>query len=301
VLVQMRGGKRRLIVQCGDCGKELERFPSEAKYKKNFFCNCSCKGAWQSVNCRGKNSPNSGPNPNLQGENNPNYGNRWTEEQKKHLSEITKERMKDPRARYAAGTANRGKKFSEERIRRMHSGRSSDSYSRSHTEETRKLIGEKSAAKWTSEYKEAHRETMIKLGHWVSEEDKLDYAVYFEEADWIRRMWDYCSVEGLSKLREKGIWHYKTNLDGLVRDHAFSRRSGFECGVFPEILRHPANLNLITHRDNVSKARSGGRDSDSISLNALFSRITEENWDWEEQDLCVHLVFHYEAGYRWCR
>ena len=41
---------------------------------------------------------------------------------------------------------------------------------------------------------------------------------------------------------------------GITRDHIYSRKSGFINGVFPEILRHPANCKLMLNYENSSKS-----------------------------------------------
>lgn len=72
------------------------------------------------------------------------------------------------------------------------------------------------------------------------------------------------------QLFEKyGIWHYNKNKNGLVRDHKYSRGSGYKNSVFPEILRHPSNCHLISHSRNVQLARSG--NDDLISLEQLLT------------------------------
>jgi len=35
-----------MIVNCSNCGKELNRFPCDIKYYKNLFCNIKCKSEW---------------------------------------------------------------------------------------------------------------------------------------------------------------------------------------------------------------------------------------------------------------
>ena len=42
-------------------------------------------------------------------------------------------------------------------------------------------------------------------------------------------------------LKTLGVFNSKTNVNGIVRDHIFSRAMGFKFKVFPEILRHPCN------------------------------------------------------------
>ena len=81
------------------------------------------------------------------------------------------------------------------------------------------------------------------------------------------------------ELLEKYGW-YKTrckddpteNLNGISRDHMFSIREGFKNNIPPEIISHPANCQLIRHRDNNRK-----NTESSISLSELKERI--KNWD----------------------
>jgi hypothetical protein len=75
------------------------------------------------------------------GENNPNFNNKWSDEQKKHGSEISKQRFESEEMRFKAGSANRGVKFTEERIAAMHGHRTKESYSRPMKEETKVLVG----------------------------------------------------------------------------------------------------------------------------------------------------------------
>jgi hypothetical protein len=207
----------------------------------------------------------------------------------------------NPELRWEAGKANRGKKFSAERIEKMHGHRTFESYSQPHTEETKKKIGAKSAAKWTPEYKKKHHQTMVERGYWIAKEDKTDWEVYFKEAQWPERMFDYCSEEELDLLRALGVWHMKNNRAGLVRDHKYSRRSGFKSGVFAKLIRHPVNCQLITHSQNTSKAQSKNRDSDDQTLEELFDAIEKFELEWFEQEQCLNLIKSYEQGERWER
>jgi hypothetical protein len=62
------------------------------------------------------------------------------------------------------------------------------------------------------------------------------------------------------------------NLNGVSRDHMVSVKYGFENGIDPHIIAHPANCRLIRHNDNVSK------NSDCcISYEELLQRI--DIWD----------------------
>lgn len=83
----------------------------------------------------------------------------------------------------------------------------------------------------------------------------------------------------------------------------YSRKSGFINGVFPELLRHPCNCQIITHFNNVSKAQTKVNnrytDNDSHTLQELFSKILNYSGEWKEQQLCLHLIEKYNNGERW--
>lgn len=73
-------------------------------------------------------------------------------------------------------------------------------------------------------------------------------------------------------LIEKYGWYSptnkKNNLDGVSRDHMFSIKEGFEQGIDPKLLSHPANCKLMIHNENVSKNKTS-----SISIIELLQRI----------------------------
>lgn len=79
--------------------------------------------------------------------------------------------------------------------------------------------------------------------------------------------------EKTNDILKLGFFNQKTNTKGFVRDHKFSRKSGFNDLIFPEILRHPCNCSLIIHGDNVRKHHSKSIQSDSIQLSELFDNI----------------------------
>lgn len=77
-------------------------------------------------------------------------------------------------------------------------------------------------------------------------------------------------------LIEKHGWYSPSNknnnLGGVSRDHKFSVREGFEKNVSPEIMRHPANCELMIHNENISK-----NCNSSITLEQLLNQI--KIWD----------------------
>jgi hypothetical protein len=285
----------KVIVNCTYCGNELERH----KPSKTVFCSVQHKALYQKEFIVGSNHPLKGK-PGLSGKDNPNFGNRWTEEQKNNQSEKIKKIMKDPERRWLSGTANRGKKFDEQRRRNIsegHKGEKNHFYGKTHSNEIRELIGIKSANKFKDPiFKEKFRAKMVELGYYISDENRSDWEIYRMQSDWIERMVDYFSEIQIKQLNEVKFFNPKTNTKGLVRDHALSRMEGFKLGIFPEIIRHPANCNLILHSENSSK-----RSECSITLEILFDKIQNFTQNWKEQTKCIELINAYQSGLRWNR
>lgn len=76
------------------------------------------------------------------------------------------------------------------------------------------------------------------------------------------------------------------NPNGVSRDHMVSVRYGFDHGVDPKIISHPANCRLMQHRANVSKLMKC-----SITLQELNQRISDWNLKygltvWDGKDTC---------------
>jgi len=67
--------------------------------------------------------------------------------------------------------------------------------------------------------------------------------------------------------------------------------------VFPEIIRHPANCQIITHSNNIKKSLKNN-DSD-ITLVQLFNRIINWKDDYFEHSLCINLINDYNNGNRY--
>lgn len=267
---------------CDFCGLEYEKQSCLVKGKCHYCCR----------DCRYQHQKET-----MKGENNPNYGGgNWSDESKANVSKRMTERMKDPEERYRSGSANRGKKFSDE-IRKKMSEKRKGIRKPPLKDVVKKVIGEKSKAKWTEEYKQKHRQIMESLGIWYKLEDLSNRDIYYQEANWICKMFDIIPDD---RLKEFGVWNLSKNKGGLVRDHRYSRRSGLINKVFPELLRHPFNCQLLTQSENVSKSQKGnGNQQDSISLEELFDGILNYQFEWVEQDICIKLIEEYKQGNRW--
>jgi hypothetical protein len=227
------------------------------------------------------------------GENNPNFGKKWTEEEKQVASTLKKKQFSEnPEYRYKAGASNRGVKFSEDRIKAMHENRTTESYRRYPTETVRKIIGKKSKEKWTDEYKEKYRQRMEDLGHWVPLKDKDQYTIYYKDANWQGSMIEYFDDIAKENLSKFGIFGRK-NSKGWVRDHIVSRMLGYEFKLPVCVMRHPANLQFISHADNVRKGFADRRLTDMVKqgiINELLERIKNYNTIWTEQSVCMEYI-----------
>lgn len=235
------------------------------------------------------------------GANNPNFGKKWSNSLKENQSRRMKERYEvTPEYRVLAGSANRGKKFSEERCRNMGISKLGKP-GKPHSEKSKALIGQKSKERMgTAEMKYRIRSANEISGRWTSLEKTDSKKIYFKEANWPRKMFDTLDKEDdLEKLKSLGVFNAKTNPKGVVRDHSYSRRSGFLNKVFPEIIRHPCNCQVLTHSENIKKKDEKYIDKDTQSLDELFSKIEIYSKDWFEQEKVLRLITLYRSGERW--
>lgn len=293
--------KNKIIIKCAYCNCEIERCSSQVK-KKNF-CNINCKANWQREYNIVSEETKRKISKSVTRENNPNYGNKWTEIQRTKASIIHKKWQKDPNNRWISGTANRGKKFSPETCNNISEGHKGDKnwiYGKHHSEETIRKIGKASAKKFTPEFKAYMRQINEENGFWVPLSQKSDWKIYFQKADWIERMFDRMSTDETKLFKQVGIFSSK-NTHGVVRDHMYSRHSGFEAKVFPELLRHPVNCAIILQHDNITKKSTRYIDKDSQTRGQLFEKIKSFIGNWQEQDLCIQLINEYNQGRRWAR
>jgi len=98
-----------------------------------------------------------------------------------------------------------------------------------------------------------------------------EYKAYKSDANFKFNLADYPEEFDFSLIEKYG-WYSPTNknnnLDGVSRDHMLSVRDGFDLGINPEIISHPANCKLMIHRNNISKNKKS-----SITLEELLERI----------------------------
>jgi hypothetical protein len=236
----------------------------------------------------------------LCGTGNPNYGKRWSDEQKIVQSKLMSSKVNE-NTRLNSSKGMKGKHVSEETMNKRRETNKlkilNGFKSPTHTEEQKKQIGIKSSLKFTKEYKERMRIVNEKNGTWTPLEIRDEYHLYREFSNWKYQVLTENTI-GIEKLKTMKLYD-KTNRnkDALVRDHMYGRSEGFKNGVFPEIIRHPANCQIISHGENIKKSKS---NNDSIiSFIELSDRIKKWNLPYEEQELCVDLLEKYERGLKY--
>lgn len=259
---------------CYQCKSIFKRFQSQIRNPNRCFCSRHCSSKWNGLN------------------QNPNKGKLWSSDKKDAHAQLVKSSMTEE-AKWKSGSANRDKKFSEERIFKMHAHRSFESYSRPHTKESKELIGSKSRIRLLNpDYALAFRQTMEERGHWIPLSEKTIFENYWKQCQWIARMFDIIPNDNM----HLGVYCSFSNSKGAVRDHKFSIKTGFDLKVFPEILRHPANCAIITHSDNIKKRFT---IKDSLILDELFDLIETETYPfWAEQHIAVNRIRQYKQGIR---
>lgn len=279
ILCSICSNKRHKIL-CKKCGKECEI--SAGYIRKVDLVTFNCK------QCK------------LHGEGNPNFGKKWSIEKRKKFSELTKSRVDDD-YRKNCSKGMKGKKVSEDTKNKRkitNTLKLLNGYVKPEmSEKTKQKIGEKSSLKFTEEYKQRMRVINEKNGVWIPLEKKDDYKFYREISNWVGQVINENTI-GVDKL-QKGKLYDKNNRNknSYVRDHIFGRKNGFYMGVFPEIVRHPSNCQLITHGDNIKK--SFKNNDTEIELNELFDKIINWELGYFEQSLCLDLIKKYKNGERY--
>lgn len=266
-----------IMKECPVCGVEFKTYP----IRERNTCSKKCMGIYQT------------------GENNPNYGVSWSKEQREAASkrqlENSEELSKRTKESWVGADERRSAASKlQSQLGKKRIGVKNPFYGKSHTEDTKKVISIKSKEKFTKEFKETQRGIMEAKGHWRPLDEVEPYHLYRNKADWIARMWDIVPSE--YDIKQVGIFNVATNPKGLVRDHKLGRRLGFELGIFPELLRHPMNCQIIPHKQNVEKAVE---DDSIITHFELFTSIYNYKEPWDEQDLCLSLIEKYFNGERY--
>lgn len=112
---------------------------------------------------------------------------------------------------------------------------------------------------------------------WVnySESNKSEFRSYKDKCKFEFDVYDFPENFDISLIEKHG-WYTASNkgnnINGVSRDHMLSVREGFDLGISPNIIKHPANCELMCHSDNQKK-----RTKSSIKLEDLLIKI--EKWN----------------------
>lgn len=124
-------------------------------------------------------------------------------------------------------------------------------------------------------YKRKRKFCSLKCLNDYKKRNSSERQIYRSNCEFNFSLNDYPDEFDFSLIEQFGWYKAKNhgnNLNGVSRDHKFSVNEGFKQNVDPEIIRHPANCQLLRHNDNVSKF-----DKCSITLEEL--KIEIEYWN----------------------
>jgi hypothetical protein len=106
------------------------------------------------------------------------------------------------------------------------------------------------------------------------EKNKKPFLLYRQKCNFDFKLQDYPKKFDSNLIEQYG-WYSPSNkgnnLNGVSKDHMFSVKTGFELGIDPNVIKHPANCKIMLHKENQSK-----RTKSSITLEELLERI--KNW-----------------------
>jgi len=116
-----------------------------------------------------------------------------------------------------------------------------------------------------------------------NQKDMTEFAKYKQETNFKFSLNDYPNEFDFSLIEIYGWYKPKNkgdNLGGVSRDHMLSVRDGFNRGINPKLLSHPANCQLMIHNENVSKNKKS-----ILTYDELLERIDIWNKKYSPQVL----------------
>jgi endogenous inhibitor of DNA gyrase (YacG/DUF329 family) len=101
------------------------------------------------------------------------------------------------------------------------------------------------------------------------------YQKYYRSCAFAFNLSNYPNEFDFELIKKYGWYQAKNhgnNLGGVSRDHMMSINFGYKNGIESEMIKHPANCQLLVHNDNSSK-----NNKCSLTLDELQNRINEWN------------------------
>lgn len=107
-----------------------------------------------------------------------------------------------------------------------------------------------------------------------TEKNKEPFLLYRQRCNFHFNFNDYTNKFD-STLVEKYGWYSPVNKgnnpNGVSKDHMVSVKTGYDLGIDPNIINHPANCQILLNKQNQSKGKKN-----SITVEELLERI--QNW-----------------------
>jgi hypothetical protein len=116
---------------------------------------------------------------------------------------------------------------------------------------------------------QANEITARRLGRKVSTEKRQ----YQKQCEFTFDPYLYPSIPGYELLLQCGMFHPKTNPDGVCRDHMVSKEYGWRNKISPEVISSVYNCQYLLHSENIQKGTSC-----CITVEQLNDRIMWNNF-----------------------
>lgn len=119
------------------------------------------------------------------------------------------------------------------------------------------------------------------VGREITDEKKI----YKKECEFQFNPYDYSNIPGYDKLLKYGMYHPQKNPNPLsmTRDHLMSKEYGFRNQVPSEFIRHPANCQFITMKENSKK-----NEKSLLTFDQLMDRINTSEYKFNQVSLAYH-------------
>lgn len=124
---------------------------------------------------------------------------------------------------------------------------------------------------WNDDVKQKRKQTRVKKGYDIDPLLKDPFDLYESEVDRLtektyKTFQYFINPKNHKRGRTKGSWQL---------DHIMSKVSGFESGIPAELLAHPANLQMLPIKENISKSSTSHFNKDEL-LEAIerFNSLT---------------------------
>lgn len=104
---------------------------------------------------------------------------------------------------------------------------------------------------------------------------KLLKELYYKQCNFKFSINDYPDLFNIELLKKHGMYsaiNRGNNINGVNRDHKYSKKNGFKNHIDPYYISHPCNCQLLLHQDNLNK-----RTKNSISFEELLNEINNFN------------------------